>query len=128
VDIIKSAREYLLQQGEPCGNDACIGADAREMIVALIGEVERLRPEQPMPVPGKQDVRPMAEKMFAQILDAQCAKGVERYGTVLQTFNGRDALMDALAELVDAFQYIVQGVIEREEAKGLASSREEEAG
>lgn len=35
-------REWLEQASEPCGNDACIGYDAREVIVALLDEVERL--------------------------------------------------------------------------------------
>jgi hypothetical protein len=38
-------REWLQQASEPCGNDACIGYDAREVIVALLAECERLRGE-----------------------------------------------------------------------------------
>lgn len=34
--------------------------------------------------------------------------GVESYGTPLQTHNGRNALIDAYEELLDAFMYITQ--------------------
>lgn len=70
--------------------------------------------DQPMPTPGQKAVRPEVERLFAAILAAQCSKGIARYGTPLQTHNGRDALMDALAELVDGFQYIVQATMERD--------------
>ena len=38
-------RKWLQQASEPCGNDACIGYDAREVIVALLAECERLTAE-----------------------------------------------------------------------------------
>jgi hypothetical protein len=34
--------------------------------------------------------------------------GFETYGTPLQTFNGRDALQDAMEEALDACQYLYQ--------------------
>jgi len=43
ADIMDEAREYLAEHEDACGNDACIGYDAREVIVALLDEVERLR-------------------------------------------------------------------------------------
>ena len=71
--------------------------------------------DEPTPRPGVEDVRPHVEKLFSEILAAQCAKGEAKYGTRLQTFNGRDALNDALAELVDAVQYVTQMGMERDE-------------
>ena len=67
---------------------------------------------QPMPKPGGVNVTPVARRMFGSILDAQERKGIETYGTTLQTFNGRDALLDAMQEIVDSFQYVVQAQIE----------------
>lgn len=67
----------------------------------------------PMPTPGREDVRPYVERLFAEILAAQCAKGEAKYGTRLQTFNGRRR--DLLPELVDSFQYAVQEEMERAE-------------
>lgn len=77
--------------------------------------------DQPMPTPGQQDVTPIARRMFVGILDAQEQKGIATYGTTLQTFNGRDALLDAMQEAVDLFQYVVQARIE------MAALKEENA-
>lgn len=68
--------------------------------------------DQPMPSPGKQDVTPIARRVFFEILDDQERKGIAKYGTTLQTNNGRDALLDASQECVDLFQYIVQARLE----------------
>ena len=41
--------------------------------------------------------------------------GKERYGTLLQPFNGRSALWDAYFEAVDLVQYLRQLIYETEE-------------
>lgn len=74
-------------------------------------------PEQPMPTPGTRNVTPIARRMFVGILDAQEKKGIEKYGTTLQANNGRDALLDAMQEAVDLFQYLVQAKIDRDELR-----------
>jgi len=43
ADIMDEAREYLAEHEDACGNENCIGYDAREVLVALLDEVERLR-------------------------------------------------------------------------------------
>lgn len=67
---------------------------------------------QPMPkhrygVPSVQD---------AVITDIQERKaiGLERYGTLLQPHNGRDALRDAYEEAIDLAMYLKQAILERE--------------
>jgi hypothetical protein len=40
--------------------------------------------------------------------------GLERYGTTLKTNNGRDALIDVYEELLDAYVYAVQHLMETE--------------
>lgn len=40
-------------------------------------------------------------------------KGLETYGVPLQVFNGRDALWDAIEEIVDLIVYLKQALIER---------------
>lgn len=40
--------------------------------------------------------------------------GIERYGTPLQAFNGRDALQDAYEEAIDLCMYLKQLIVERE--------------
>lgn len=41
-------------------------------------------------------------------IEARKAIGLERYGTLLQAFNGRDALLDAYQEALDLCQYLRQ--------------------
>jgi hypothetical protein len=40
--------------------------------------------------------------------------GGERYGTALQPFNGRDALVDAYEEALDLAVYLKQAILERD--------------
>lgn len=76
--------------------------------------------EQPAPVPNRwpgahdelieslRDLKgPEAERM-RQELAARRDLGRERYGTLLQPFNGRDALRDLLEEVLDAMAYAHQ--------------------
>jgi hypothetical protein len=49
------------------------------------------------------------------IVDLQRRKeqGQEKYGTVLQGFNGRDPLIDAYQEAIDLCQYLRQALFEK---------------
>lgn len=40
--------------------------------------------------------------------------GKSKYGTILQPFNGRDALKDAYEEALDLVQYLRQALFERD--------------
>lgn len=71
-------------------------------------------PEQPMPVPGGVNVTPVARGLFLQMLLDREIKGIETYGTTLQTHNGRDPVQDAMEEVIDCWQYLVQIHLERE--------------
>ena len=71
--------------------------------------------DQPMPTPGRIDVTPVARGAFLQMLLYREIKGIETYGTSLQTNNGRDALQDALEEACDLWQYLIQALLERNE-------------
>lgn len=44
--------------------------------------------------------------------------GIKRYGTALQPFNGRDALVDAYQEALDLCVYLRQAIEERDGNKG----------
>ena len=65
---------------------------------------------QPMPTAGQQDVLP------AVIADLQArdALGRKKYGTTLQTHNGRDALVDVYQEQLDQVMYLKQELLERD--------------
>lgn len=72
--------------------------------------------DEPAPQAGQVSVPDQALADFNRVWHEQSAKGQARYGTVLQTFNGRDAGHDAQQELVDAFQYVTQLRLEHAEA------------
>lgn len=78
------------------------------------------RQPEPMPKSGGDPVPPESAKRFLKILGDRCEYGKQHYGMLLSTFNGRDPLKDALEELVDAFQYLVQLWMERENLIGVA--------
>lgn len=71
---------------------------------------------QPAPRPGAQVVLPVAIDLAAgllcaEIIDdltARAEQGQAKYGTYLQTNNGRDALLDCYQELLDAVMYSCQ--------------------
>lgn len=85
--------------------------------------------DQALPTPGHEDVaervmrnirdaglsrggaEAVAERIAAD-LEARVALGVTRYGTRLQTHNGRDCLRDQYEELLDAANYGKQHVLE----------------
>jgi len=79
--------------------------------------------EQPPPEEGGAPVGDTVRLLFKKMLDHQEAKGLEKYGTPLKTHNGRDPLIDALGELVDAFQYLVQGIMEKERSSCIREDR-----
>ena len=66
---------------------------------------------QPDPKPGQIDV---ADVVISDI-QARVAAGVKKYGTKLQTHNGRDALMDAYQEAIDLVMYLRQKILEEGE-------------
>lgn len=68
---------------------------------------------EPPPQAGKRDI---ADLVMTDI-QARVAAGLEKYGTKLQSFNGRDALMDAYQEAIDLVMYLRQAMAERDECK-----------
>lgn len=50
-------------------------------------------------------------------MQARDRLGRERYGTPLQLFNGRDALVDAYQEALDLVVYLRQAIEERDEMR-----------
>lgn len=64
-----------------------------------------------MPSPGKQTV---TEAVIADLKE-RTALGIRTYGMPLETFNGRDALLDAYHEALDLCQYLKQALMERDD-------------
>lgn len=68
--------------------------------------------EQPQPV--KND-GPCIQDLVIQDIEGRKQVGLQRYGTLLQPFNGRDALRDAYEEALDLCQYLRQAIAERDQ-------------
>lgn len=72
---------------------------------------------QPMPTTSE---RPAIQDLVIADIEARKALGRTKYGTLLQAFNGRDALVDAYQEALDLCQYLRQAIEERNEARGVS--------
>jgi hypothetical protein len=70
---------------------------------------ERLA-DQPPPAPSTGDVW----RLVLADMEQRRLLGIERYGTPVQPFNGRDALTDAYQELLDLTVYLRQWLAERQ--------------
>jgi hypothetical protein len=60
------------------------------------------------------NTQPCVQDMVIIDIEARKQVGIERYGTVLQPFNGRSALMDAYQEALDLATYLRQLLYEEE--------------
>lgn len=68
----------------------------------------------PEPAPQPNDW-PTVHDIAASALLQRKAWGVQKYGTPLQPFNGRNALVDAFQEMLDGAAYVQQALIEQGE-------------
>jgi hypothetical protein len=64
-------------------------------------------------LPAKND-QPFVQDAVIADIAARKQVGIERYGTPLQPFNGRDALRDAYEEAIDLTMYLKQAILERD--------------
>jgi len=64
-------------------------------------------------LPKKND-KPCIQDLVVTDLIARKEVGIQRYGTTLQPFNGRDALRDAYEEALDLCNYLRQIIYERD--------------
>lgn len=67
--------------------------------------------QQPPPVVSE---LPAIQDLVLRDVTLRKRLGVERYGTVLQPHNGRDALLDAYQEVLDLAMYLRQMIFERD--------------
>ena len=60
--------------------------------------------KEPMPIKGKVDILPL-------VVSDLCERnkiGMVKYGTTLQSHNGRDSLVDAYQEALDLCMYLIK--------------------
>lgn len=65
------------------------------------------------PAPVKNKNRAIQEAVISDMVN-RLAFGIEKYGTPLQAFNGRNSPKDAYEEILDLAQYVKQWDIERD--------------
>jgi hypothetical protein len=68
--------------------------------------------DQPLPVDNGGE---FVQQLVIDDIKARIAVGIERYGTPLKTFNGRNVDQDLYEELIDASTYLRQRLVERVE-------------
>lgn len=84
-----------------------------DVLRRFISRANKAAQHEPPPKQGKVDV---ADLVMVDI-QARVEAGLQKYGTKLQTHNGRDALMDAYQEAIDLVMYLRQAMAERDEVK-----------
>lgn len=67
-------------------------------------------------MPTRNDA-PSVQGLVIADLEVRTQVGIQRYGTPLQPFNGRDALRDAYEEAFDLACYLRQAIEERDTGK-----------
>ena len=67
----------------------------------------------PQPAPKRNEHPPVWELVIEDMQDRDYS-GEVKYGTRLQPFNGRDALVDAYQEAMDLTVYLRQAIFERD--------------
>ena len=75
----------------------------------MVGQSTRDTEEQPAPTEGDGD---MWMEVIGDMQERR-SEGIRRYGTPLQAYNGRRALVDAYLEQLDLVVYLKQALIER---------------
>lgn len=116
------------QYGAPPQSPPPVFGQAQEDAIRQATEAARdgamkTRPgDQPLPIHN--DFGAVQDEVIADI-EARKAVGLERYGTLLQPFNGRDSYRDAYEEALDLAVYLRQTLTERDAIVGtLLSVRE----
>jgi hypothetical protein len=64
-----------------------------------------------MPTPNKSE---SVQEQVIKDIRIRMGIGIQRYGTLLQPNNGRDALLDAYEEALDLTMYLKQALLERD--------------
>ena len=105
---------YNVMRADHSGMDV-YRMDHKNDVVALhVPQTMKLREgDQPLPIVNESG---SIQSLVISDLEARTQVGIERYGTALQPFNGRDALRDAYEEALDLAVYLKQCIVERDAA------------
>ena len=72
--------------------------------------IKNITSHEPMPIKGMMDILPL---VISDLQDRDRV-GTIKYGTTLQSNNGRDPLVDAYQEALDLCMYLRQAICERD--------------
>lgn len=67
-------------------------------------------------MPTVREGEPSVQSRVITDIEDRIRLGISRYGTALQTFNGRDMLLDAYEEALDLAIYLKGALLERAQA------------
>lgn len=82
--------------------------------VAIRGDCGRHNPAARHEPPPMANSNVAIQDLVIEDMRARKEVGLKKYGTALQGFNGRDALMDAYQEALDLVNYLRQMIYERD--------------
>lgn len=121
ADTIRELREALAQKEEHIDR-LTTAMTVRHNSCETPSKMSRKMTSKPEPPPqkGKESVNAKLMNWLAERRDmkasmlvlARAQFGLEKYGTALETHNGRDAVEDARQEIGDALQYVMQAKME----------------
>lgn len=77
--------------------------------------------DQPPPAPND---NPSVHDLVIADMGQRKTLGLQRYGTLLQAHNGRDALVDAYQEALDLACYLRQAIAERDDDPDALTAQE----
>lgn len=92
----------------------CDGDSMKSHVAFQKGRKSAAAKPEPPPVKNR---RKSIQDMVIADLEARKKFGLQKYGTLLQAFNGRDSLMDAYQEVLDLAVYLRQTIEERDDGK-----------
>lgn len=102
---IRAGRPRTIWAGEP------VAVNPPPPIEEAVVPTKTRPGDQPLPVVND---TPFIQDLVIEDFEARKAVGVQRYGTPLQAFNGRNVDQDLYEELIDATTYLRQKLIERQ--------------
>lgn len=120
MDAIVSERRLPCEHpvdGRMCQNPYPQLRDEYGMVLCTLHYRERMRKSRRL-VSEQREPRwsggPAVWHLVAEDMTMRNIGGIEKYGTPLRPFNGRDALIDAYQEALDLVVYLRQAIYERD--------------
>lgn len=109
--MASDSRSLVQAQPDPTKNDR------PAMWPLVMADLDAIDPEAIEPILDENGLQAPAQVAVLVDMRDRDRGGLERYGTRLQPFNGRDSLVDAYQELLDACVYLRTAIYEEQESE-----------